>query len=272
MTSAEHEELRQRLGVYVLGALTPAEHAELQAHLTGCADCAAEVRAMQQSADALALVVEPIDPPPALRQRILSSIAPSAVAPVAPRTDLSASRAGLPWLAAAAALALAVGLGGYATQLRGRVQALEQQLREAVSQLLDGERQMAQARLVAADAQRQLSVLAAPDVAHVDLKGQVVAPQASARALWSRSRGLLFAASNLPPLPAGRTYQLWVISGRLAPISDGWVFKTDSGGAVTTMFTTPLTLPAPTAMAVTIEPEGGTRAPTGTMYLVGSLN
>ena len=131
---------------------------------------------------------------------------------------------------------------------------------------------MAQARLVAANAQRQLSVLAAPDVAHVDLKGQAAAPQASARALWSRSRGLLFAASNLPALPAGRTYQLWVISGKLPPISDAWIFKTDATGVVTTMFATPVTLPAPTAMAVTIEPDGGTPAPTGAMYLVGSLN
>jgi anti-sigma-K factor RskA len=41
---------------------------------------------------------------------------------------------------------------------------------------------------------------------------------------------------------------------------------------VTTMFATPATLPAPTAMAVSIEPEGGTTAPTGALYLVGSLN
>jgi anti-sigma-K factor RskA len=38
------------------------------------------------------------------------------------------------------------------------------------------------------------------------------------------------------------------------------------------MFSTPVTLPAPTAVAVTIEPAGGVPAPTGPMYLVGSLN
>jgi hypothetical protein len=223
---------------------------------------------MQMPMDALALSVDPVVPPAAVRQRILSSIAASPVA--APRT--AAQRFPSAWLAAAASVILAIVVGGYATQLRGRVQALEARLQAAVTQLQTGERQMAQARLVAADAQRQLSVLAAPDVAHVDLKGQPAAPQASARALWSRSRGLLFAASNLPALPAGRTYQLWVISGKSAPISDAWTFKTDVSGAVTTMFATPVTLPAPTAMAVTIEPDGGTAAPTGAMYLVGSLN
>ena len=268
MTSAEHDDLRNQLGAYVLGGLTPAENAEVQLHLITCSTCAADVHAMQVPMDALALSVDPVVPPAAVRQRILSSIGASPV--VAPRA--AAQTVSSAWLAAAASVVLAIALGGYSAQLRGRVQVLETQLHEAVTQLQTGERQMAQARLVAADAQRQLSVLAAPDVAHVDLKGQLAAPQASARALWSRSRGLLFAASNLPALPAGRTYQLWVISGKLPPISDAWIFKTDAAGAVTTMFATPVTLPAPTAMAVTIEPDGGTAAPSGAMYLVGSLN
>jgi anti-sigma-K factor RskA len=38
------------------------------------------------------------------------------------------------------------------------------------------------------------------------------------------------------------------------------------------MFATPATLPTPTGMAVSIEPDGGTSAPTGALYLVGSLN
>jgi anti-sigma-K factor RskA len=104
------------------------------------------------------------------------------------------------------------------------------------------------------------------------LKGQPVAPRASARVLWSRSRGLLFSATGLAPLPAGQTYQLWIISGRSAPISNGWIFKTDAAGSVTTLFATPTTLPQPTAIAVTVEPDGGTLAPTGAMQLVGSLN
>ena len=268
MTSAEHEALRNQLGMYALGALTPAEEAEVQLHLAGCAECAAEARDLRLSTDALALSVEPVEPPAAIRQRILSSIA----APAAARPNVRAAQSWAPWLATAAAVAIAAGLSVYATQLRGRVQALERQLSDAIVQLQAGERQAAQARLVAADARRQLSVLAAPDIAHVDLKGQAAAPQASARALWSRSRGLLFAASNLPPLPAGQTYQLWVISGKLAPISDGWIFKPDADGAVTAMFNTPVTLPAPTLMAVTVEADGGAAAPHGAMYLVGSFN
>jgi anti-sigma factor RsiW len=271
MTSSEHEELRSQLGAFVLGALAPAEEAEVRAHLAVCDECAAEARALRPVVDALAWSAEPIDPPAAVRDRILSSITAPAAGPVA-RPVSVARPSVLPWLAAAASLVLAIGLGAYASQLRGRVQTLEQQLREAILQVQASERQTAQARLVATNAERQLSVLAAPDVAHVDLKGQAVAPQASARALWSRSRGgLLLATSNLPALPPGRTYQLWVISGKMPPISDNWIFKTDASGGVTTMFATPATLPAPTAMAVSIEPDGGVAAPTGQLYLVGSM-
>jgi anti-sigma-K factor RskA len=272
MTSSEHEELRSQLGAFVLGALAPAEQAEVRAHLAVCDECAAEARALRPVVDALAWSVEPVDPPAAVRERILSSIASPAAGPV-PRPSPVAPRPSLfPWLAAAASLVLAIGLATYASQLRGRVQTLEQQLRDAILQVQAGERQTAQARLVATNAERQLSVLAAPDVAHVDLKGQAVAPQASARALWSRSRGgLLLATSNLPALPPGRTYQLWVISGKMPPISDNWIFKTDASGGVTTMFATPATLPAPTAMAISIEPDGGVPAPTGQLYLVGSM-
>jgi len=271
MTSVDHEELRSRLGAFVLGALAPGEQAEVRAHLAVCDQCAAEVRTLRPVVDALALTVEPVEPPASVRQRILSATAAQgATAAVKPFTGTK-SRSVPPWLAAAASLVLAAALGVYASQLRGRVQTLEQELREAILQVQAGERQTAQARLVATTAQRELSVLAAPDVAHVDLKGLTAASQASARALWSRSRGLLLTTSNLPALPPGQTYQLWVISGKMPPISDNWTFKSDASGSVMTMFATPATLPPPTAIAVSIEPEGGSTSPTA-VYLIGSLS
>jgi predicted anti-sigma-YlaC factor YlaD len=40
---AEHARLRTDLGAYLVGSLAPAEHAALQRHLPGCADCRAEL-------------------------------------------------------------------------------------------------------------------------------------------------------------------------------------------------------------------------------------
>ena len=81
------------------------------------------------------------------------------------------------------------------------------------------------------------AVLAAPDLARIDLQGQPVAPDARARALWSRSRGLVFTAANLPPAPAGKAYQVWVVTAQM-PISAG-LFTPDTTGGGTRYYYTP---------------------------------
>jgi len=198
-------------------------------------------------AAALAKAVPQVDPPAELRARILAAIGGTgAVRPPLPlrgfgETDQRRQGGGrLTWLALAAALTLAVALGGYSVQLRNRARADES----------------------------RLAVLAATDVKRVDLAGQPAAPRAAAQAYWSRSRGMVFTASNLPALPAGRVYQLWVLTAQPAPISAG-LLKPDASGSVNVVFDTPADIPTPVAMAVTIEPDGGVPAPTGDKYLVG---
>jgi anti-sigma-K factor RskA len=215
----------------------------------------------------LARAVPQIDPPPELRARVLESIGN------APSRGVEKERANvfgsIGWLATAAALTLAVGLGVYTVQLRGRIAVLETDLREANVRADASQRQVADAQRAASGAASAVAVLTAPDVARVDLAGQAVAPTAAARAFWSRSRGMVFTGTNLPQLPPGRTYQLWVVTPQ-APISAG-LLRPDSQGSVSGTFATPVDIPTPVAMAVTIEPEGGVPAPTGEKYLVGTL-
>src|SRR4029450_6400198 len=116
-------------------------------------------------------------------------------------------------------------------------------------------------------AQATTAVLSAPDLARIDLQGQPVAPDARARALWSRSRGLVFTAANLPPAPVGKSYQVWVVTAQ-APISAG-LLTPDSSGVGTQYYMTPVDIAPPVAVAVTLEPAGGVSAPTGERYLVG---
>ncbi len=81
---------------------------------------------------------------------------------------------------------------------------------------------------------------------------------------------VIFTAASLPPLPPGRTYQLWIISGQM-PIGAGLI-RPASDGAVQAVFTSPAGLTKAAAFAVTIEPDGGVPAPTGDKYLVGLVN
>jgi hypothetical protein len=216
-------------------------------------------------AQALAQAVDQVDPPAALRDRVLRSVGASSSA--AQSTTRSTAR--FPsWLATAALLAIAAGLSVYSLQLRSRISTLEGELRDAILRADASNTQLAQVRRTVSETQSSIAVLTAPDMARIELAGQTVAPQAAARAFWSRSRGLVFTASNLPALPAGKTYQLWVVTPE-SRISAG-LLKPDTSGAVNVLLNPPGNIPSATAMAVTIEPDGGSHAgPTGAMYLVG---
>ena len=207
----------------------------------------------------LAQAVPQVDPSAEQRARVLGSTGKRG----------RDSRPLFAWLALAASIVLAAGLAVYTVQLRGRINTLERDLREVNLRADASQRQVADAHGAAARAQSALAVLTAPDVARVDLAGQPGAPNASARAFWSRSRGMVFTGTNLPQLPPGRTYQLWVVTAQ-APISAG-LLKPDAQGGVNGTFATPPDIPQPVAMAVTIEPNGGVPAPTGEKYLVGTL-
>lgn len=268
-SSTSHDEQRELAALYALGALSPSERRAFEAHLTGCAECSADVQSFSAVSGALAQAVPQQDPPAALRARLLAEIGhgrqPEPRAPAAPRRHAVYGS----WLAAAAMLLLAIGLGVYAATLRGRIDSLERQLRTATVRADASERQLADLRNIADRTVSQMAVLASPDLQRIDLAGQAVAPQASGRAFWSRSRGLVFTASSLPPLPAGKAYQLWILTPAPAPVSAG-LFKPDRTGGVVAVFAPPVDVAKPAAVAVTIEPEAGVPAPTGDRYLVGT--
>jgi hypothetical protein len=213
----------------------------------------------------LAQAVPQVDPPAALRARVLGA----AVATPAPELRIERARPVAWWLATAASLALAA-LSIYTVQLRGRIADLETELGDARLRADAAQQQLVEAQRTAAGAQSAVAILAAPDVARVDLAGQQpVSPSASARAFWSRSRGMVFNASNLPQAPAGRTYQLWVVTAQ-GPISAG-LLTPDAQGSVSAVFNTPPDIPQPIAMAVTLEAAGGVPAPLGEKYLIGTV-
>lgn len=268
--SATHETVHEMSGLYVLDALTPAEVAEFEAHLAVCEACRAEVAALRPVAAGLARAVPQVEPPAHLRERVIRAATGTAVGGQGGASpDVRTSTPSVaPWLLAAASLVAAIALGWYSVQLRGRVTALEGSLQQALTQASLAEAQIADAQRTALEAQSQVAVLAAPDLVRIDLMGQPNAPSTSARAFWSRSRGMVFTASNLPSLPAGRVYQLWVLTASGPPISVG-LLQPDPTGGLTAAFQTPPDIPPPTQVAVSDEPSGGVPAPTGMIWVAG---
>jgi hypothetical protein len=94
-------QMRMSLGVYVLGAADPGERARVQAHLTGCPACRAELTRLRPLPGLLASVPDGMlaaaQPPGSRTSR------PSRVRPV---------MRGRPWRAAAAAFTAACAAGG----------------------------------------------------------------------------------------------------------------------------------------------------------------
>ena len=284
MSDANREQLRELASLHALGVLSKDERAELAAAIAGDPELAAEVRELEDTAGALGSVAPQIDPPARLRAKVLAvagieadaggaspsggSVTPfrSAAAPAAAR---GGSRALPGWLAAAAALVLASGLGLWALQLRTSLEAMNARVEKAEQDVVDMRRTLGQAEEHTRVLQAHNNVLFAPDTLRVDLAGQPVAPGAKARAFMSRQSGVVFTADALPSLPADKAYQLWVIADG-KPVSAGLVTP-DSSGHAAQLFPMPSNLVALQAVAVTIEPAGGVPAPTGDKVLVGAI-
>jgi anti-sigma-K factor RskA len=262
-----HEHFAEAAAGYALGALPDEERRAFENHLDGCADCQRDVTEFARVTEGLpqTLALEPL--PFGLRARVVATATagprqvPQNTAPIG---RAPAARPLLAWLAAAASIAAvvagALAFNGWreAAELRAALSRAQQQ-GEAL------ERQIAALQESANQAREANAVLGASDLARVDLAGQAEAPIATGRVLWSQSQGLVFVATNLPALPPGRVYQLWVVADK--PLSAG-VVVADAGGRMSVVNAGPVAGP-PKAFALTVEPEGGRPSPTGPMVLVG---
>ena len=130
----------------------------------------------------------------------------------------------------------------------------------------DAEHKIQEARQSAQSAQVISAVLAAPDLIRFNLVGQPGAPRAFAQALWSRSRGLVFSGSRLPPLQPGTVYQMWLLTNA-DPVSAG-LLTPDAAGRLTLATDTPPAVPRPViGVSVTVEPTGGRGTPSAAPIL-----
>lgn len=116
-----------------------------------------------------------------------------------------------------------------------------------------------------------LTVIRDQNTTVVALAGQVVAPDAKAKIYWNRnSQSVYVDASQLPTPPQGKVYQVWSLTlNPLTPTSIGLLDGFD--GNETRFFSVATTANAQ-AFGITLEPEGGSPAPTmEQLYVLGQI-
>ncbi len=251
-------EVVERIAASALGADLPAqESAQVLLHLTGCAHCRQRLNEYATIADLLPLQAPLVAPPADLRERIMVAAQHQrSQAPPRPQPHAQARQPqpppwqwpSIPWrraltpaLGLLAAVLLVWGVGLYGQ--------LQQQYARSAQQ---------QAVAVAAfgnpDAQERLLV---PTSAAPEAWGRVlISPSAPAVALYVK---------NLPPLPAGHTYQVWLVQhGQYLSVG---TFTVDPHGRAWQLMQPATPIAAPHRLTITVEPTGGSAQPTGPEYL-----
>jgi hypothetical protein len=258
-------DIHTQVYLYALEALPSAEAEEFEAHLADCDSCTTELTQLRQVTDKLSQVVSS-EAPPALRGAVLATIAQTPqppltghsstpdIAPTAGRHAQPGASHGssgaqvvplrgspqnrLPALLAAAAVLAALALGGWAFQANNAAEDSQEA-----------------AELAAVKTQRIGELLSADDVRVVS--GRVSSTGGTGAVVMSPSRQqAMFVAADLPALPEGKVYEAWTIDERPVPAE---IFT--AADAKTTVPLPPDVFDA-RQVAVTVEPAGGSEAPT----------
>ena len=241
------EELREHYELYALGVAEEPERSEIHAHLERrCAACAGGIQQALGLAAALGAASPAAAPPARLRRRLLASV------------GVAERHYGWPLLWAAAALlcfSAAVYFSGRERQYAEESLHLRRQLGDQTTELH---------RL-----QEAFAILNAPGTTEVVFgQGQPAPP--NGRVFVNPSRGVMMIASHLPPAPAGRIYEMWIIPKGGLPRPAG-LFQSRSDNTAMHIEPGLVDIAATAAVAVTLENEAGAPQPTSQPLIVAAL-
>lgn len=266
MTDAQHISLED-LALYALQTLSHDESAELRDHLSRCGECQAELARLRGDLAMLSLSADQHSLPAGARERFARRIAgdPQPIPSRAKRTELvpidRPSRFGLAggvgWLAAAVLLIVAGGLGFQVSVLSAR--------------LHDRDGRIAILEASKSRAEQVVDVLTAPTAQRVLLTAPKTAPAPTGRVVYLPSRGeLILQANNLAAVPAGKTYELWLIpADGSVPVPAG-LFRPDGAGNGSVVLPPIPQGVAAKAFGVTLEDAPGSKTPTAPILLAGA--
>jgi anti-sigma-K factor RskA len=244
MSDERHDPGRERFDdlkeAYSLGALSEEERREVEDYLGEHPELRAEVDHLESVANLLALAPQEYEPSPKLRRDLLNSISSSSPG-TTPTADPSTRQTGLRrlfgpgGLAAAAALALVtIGMFAWNASLQEENQTLQGEL--------EGQQTYALQSTGAAQ----------------EMRGEVVR--------LGDERAVLV-AEDLPSPPEGETYQAWILREDV-PEPAGLFEPNDTGAAAAPIEGS---IEGANAVAVTVEPSGGSSSPTSDPLMTANV-
>jgi len=264
-----HEQYREDLALYAVGALTPEENKELEHHLAECPSCREELQGLQAAAAHIALTVEAVRPPSALRDQLLATFDARPVGSTGREADREAShsvarppsrRTPWFWVPAFATVLFSVAL-----------LALWKQNRDLTERNRDLAVKLGASQKTLERANNLVNALTAADAQRVTLTaGGKVRPEAKA-VYSSRAASLVLLADHLGALPAHKTYELWLLPANGSQPVPAGTFKPDQHGSAVLVLSQFGGGIAAKGFAVTVENEPGSSTPTMPIVISGAV-
>lgn len=233
------QEVRQLLPEYVMDWLEAGERARVEEHIRQCLSCAQELRAYQNTAASLALLVPQVEPRPRVKAQMLAGLERRGARAGSPRSALASWwRQGAWW--ALAVLVLLLVLNNW--RLWRQVQALQPPLPTPVA------------------AQETFRLILLYGTQHMPkAKGALL--------LIPQEPAAVLVVKNLPPPDPGRAYQLWLIRPGGQRVSGAVFSVPDQLNWTVVEVWAPEPIEHFQAFGITLEPEGGSPQPTGPRLL-----
>jgi anti-sigma-K factor RskA len=261
MSEREQTSMRDLAAAYALGALSPEEARAFEAYLGSSPEARRDVVEFREVGALLADAAPAVTPDPELRSRVLDRIGRDKVVPISARQTRGSSVPFPIWIALAASVALAVGMGTMLVSSRRELAARNvaiDSVRATLSQV--------ETRLAAREA--TLNTIMEPGVI-LSVLSTTKAAEPRIQLFWNREKhSAIVHAFNLMPADSGLVYQLWFIQDG-KPIPSVTFNSEPTGHALVQSVELPDG--GITHAAITLEPPGGSRQPTSPVIMIGEL-
>jgi anti-sigma-K factor RskA len=274
---SEHDQFRELIEAYALGALDANERAALEAHLaSGCPECAKALEEARLVVSQLAYLAPPAEPSEMLRARVLRTVRADAAASggsgsggASQSMQAGTQRSSIPmwlWAGIAALLLFSLYSSWEARKMQQDVAEMNQHAAAELKERKQLEEQLTMAK-------HEAWILTDPNSKKIEIMPSDK-DMPKIEAMWHPQMGIYVTAQQMPMPKNNKVLQLWLIPKTPgAKPMPSHVFWPDANGKIGEMVANPPDKMSDTkALAVTEEPAGGSPQPTSNPLWVGGVS